>query len=47
MRKLWNNVKPNHSTNFREQPEDLREQRVYKRGKERKTFRASEGVEIQ
>ena len=42
MRKLWSNLKPNHSLSFREQLADLRERTDYPRGKERKIFRASE-----
>ena len=42
MRKLWSNLKPNPSLNFREQLADLRERTDTQGEKERKIFRANE-----
>ena len=47
MRKLWSNLKPNHSTNFREQSADLRERTNYPRGTGTEDISRERGIESQ
>ena len=47
MRKLWSNLKPNHSMNFREQLADLRERTDYPRGRREDDFSRERGIESQ
>ena len=47
MRKLWSNLKPNHSMNFREQPSDLRERTDYPRRKRTEDISRERGIESQ
>ena len=47
MRKLWSNLKPNHSVNFREQSADLRERTDYPKGKRAEDILRERGIESQ
>ena len=47
MRKLWSNLKPNRSINFREQIAELLEQKANKKEKSTEDISREQGVEIQ
>ena len=47
MRKLWSNLKPNHSVNFREQIADLRERTDYPRRKRTEDISRERGESIE